>query len=237
MVILKPEKFPSNLYGFRSSVLGISADRILTIAVFSLIAFIVSRYYLILSLIILASGIILALLSKHGRQPVLYYISALVWKVSGKRITIAARFEVSEGTFTVISEGGKKAVILSIIADEIYDMNDQDSISVTQQIDNLIRSDLEIKISVVSVTGKILNVDQYENDSGEYQYYSMVNDAIRSTMFHRVYLILSNPGALSSKAPADEKIISVVGFLQSAGCTVRKNISLQEVSDLFYNLA
>ena len=236
MVILKSEKIPSNLYGFRSSVLGISADRILTIAIFSLVAFIISRYYIPISLVILAFGIILALSSRNGRQPLLYYISAFSWKISGKNITVESGFEISERAFTVITEGKRKAAIISITSDEIYDLNEQDSLTVTGQINNLLQSDLEINLAIISVPVERLKVDSLDKDTDEFQYYTMVNDAIGSTMSHMVYLILSNPGSSSSVPPTDEKIKTVIGFLQSAGCSVRTKISRKEVSDLFYSL-
>ena len=236
MVILRSERFPSNLYGFRSSVLGISADRILTIAIFSLVAFIISRYYVSISLVILVSGIMLALLSRNGRQPLLYYISAFSWKISRKNIIVEKGFEISEGAFTVISEGKRKAVIISITADEIYDLNDQDFITATNQINNLLQSDLEIKLAIISVTPEKFNVNTFENDTNKYQYYAMVNDAIGSIMIHSVYIILSNPGNSSSVPPPDEKIKTAIGFLQSAGCTVRTKVSTKEVEDLFYTL-
>jgi hypothetical protein len=236
MVILRSEKIPSNLYGFRSSVLGISADRILTIAIFSLVAFIISRYYIPISLVVLACGFILALSSRNGRQPLLYYISAFSWKVSGKNIIVETGFEVSERSFTVISEGKRKAVILSITSEEIYDLNEQDSFNVAGQINNLLQSDLEIKLAIISVPAEKLKVDSFEKDTDEFQYYTMVNDALGSTMFHRVYMILANSGPSSSVSPTDEKIKAVIGFLQSAGCSVRTKVSREEVSDLFYSL-
>ena len=123
MVILRSEKIPSNLYGFRSSVLGISADRILTIAIFSLVAFIISRYYIPISLVILACGIILALSSRNGRQPLLYYISAFSWKISGKNITVESGFEISERAFTVITEGKLQQEHTRIFNCKIYANN------------------------------------------------------------------------------------------------------------------
>ncbi len=223
------EGMPPNLYGFRSSILGISPDRIVILAIFSVIAYVVSGIEIIASFLLLLSGILLAFYRREREALPVSFFRFVKWRFSRKERKVGFNVEVSNEDFTYIREHGKTGILLSLETDEIYDVSTGEF---TSTVDDLRRALNEVAATLqVIVTSHQVKKQKEElpENRGAREYYAMVARAINSVTYHRVFLIISGP-------PERDKLRKIAGRMENMlslhGFAIRKELSTGEVEAL-----
>jgi|GEM_PF-5296755 hypothetical protein len=229
-------KFPPNLYGFKSSILGLSPERLIILALFAFVAFLVYRTLPIVAIALLAVGLLVTFYKREQKHVLIRMAGWLSWKLSRKSFDIRPNYSAYTKDFTFVTENNKSGIILRLLSTDIYDVSEGLSASIFDTVRRVLNSvNGEMKIFLVPINHENLEKSDRKEPEGAASYNDMVNRLISRSVYHRVYIaIFADNDAQASQAARFEKTaITIISLLEASGFSTIKNVTEGELKSIY----
>ena len=202
---MNTHRLPVNVYGFRSRVLGISSERLASLAVFVTVSLVVFKLDIILSLVILLAGCGVTFYDWNGEFILARVGRRVLWAASRKTFTPEEEYSVEESSWLFVTEAKRSGLLLRIETDEIYDLGIQETASVLQLLNKALdTTKCDIHVFVIDSSERYEGGASVTEIEEAPDYATMKREAIRRLWNYEVYLTLS---ISSGDREADRKIL------------------------------
>jgi hypothetical protein len=233
---MRQSRFPPNLYGFRSLILGLSPDRIIILAVFAFIAFLVYRILPIVAIALLAVGLLVTIY-KRGQKHVLFRLVGWIsWKLSRKSFDIQMNFTSNTKDFTFVKENNKAGIVFRLLSSDIYDVSEGLSASIYDSVRRALNSvNGEMKIFLVPLNQKNEAKPNENESEGAASYNNMVSGLISRSVYHSVYIAVFGDivNQNSQLAGLEKSALNIIALLEGSGFSTRKTVTEEELESIY----
>jgi hypothetical protein len=230
------KKFPPNLYLFRSSILGLSPERIIILALFAFIAFLVYRSLPIVAIALLAVGLLVTIYKRGQKHVLVRMLLWITWKLSKKSFYIHPYYSSNTKDFTFVTENNKAGIVFRLLSTDIYDVSEGMSSSIYDNVRRILNTiNGEMKIFVVPLNqGNVEKPEQKESE-GAASYNNMVNSLISRSVYHGVYIAVFDDLVAQASQPArlEKTALSIISLLEASGFSARRTITEEELKSIY----
>ncbi len=233
---MRQNRFPPNLYGFRSSILGLSPERIIIFAVFAFVAFLVYRSLPIVAIALLAFGLLVTIYKRGQKHLLVRMAGWMSWKLSRKSLNIHPSYFANTKDFTFVSEKNKVGIVFRLFSSDIYDVSEGLSASIYDNVRRILNSiNGEIKIFIVPLSHEKGTKPDVKESEGAAAYNNMVNGLISRSVYHSVYIAIFGTIGSESSQPAwlEKSALSIISLLEASGFTSRKTVTEEELESIY----
>ena len=233
---MQQNKLPPNLYGFRSSILGVPPERIVILAIFAFVAFLIYRMLPAVAIVLLGAGLLITVY-KRGERNVLFKLAEFIsWKFSRKSFDISPSFTVVGKDFTFINEKRKTGIVFRLLSSDIYDLSPALSASTYDTVRRILNTiNGEMKIFIVPMDKITAEVPVSRDSLGAAEYENLVNGMLARSVYHRVYIAIfgDNGTEDSSQTALEKKAVNIISLLQAGGFSAIRTITEGELQSIY----
>ncbi len=229
-------RFPPNMYGFKSSILGIAPERLIILAAFVFIAFLLYRSFPVAAISILMFAAFVTLYRRGEKHLLIRLAGWVSWKLSRKSFIPDLKASVQKGALTVVTEDGKHGLIVRLKTDEIYDLLEENVNPLFDSVRRILNSiNGVMKVFVVPMDRGIYAKPISTEFAGASEYNQMVSQSLSAARYHRVYLLLFNEKGSGSSGLADleKRVAAVISLFEASGFAAETEVEGEEIESLY----